>query len=142
MSLDGDIRRLAAIALLAELDPEALRLLAFSAETRTFRAGDVLFRRGEPGDGGFMLTVGSVSLDARPGGGGRQIVGAGALIGERALITAMPRPTTAVALEPCTVLRITRGLFHRVLAEFPDSAARLRRHLARSLHDRLAAEPP
>ncbi len=140
MALDQDIRRLTAIPMLGALDPEAVRLIAFTAETRIFRAGDVLFRRGDPSDGGFLITLGSVALDAgREDGPARQVVGPGALIGERALISALARPATAVAREPTTVLKITRRLFHRVLTEFPESALRVRAHLALELGQRLAA---
>ena len=139
MALDQDIRRLTAIPMLAQLDPEAGRLSAFTAETRLFRAGDVLFRRGDASDGGFMVTVGSVALDASgEGAPARQVVGPGALIGQRALISALPRPTTAIAREPTTVLKVTRRLFHRVLTEFPESALRVRAHFARDLAKRLA----
>ena len=139
MTLEHDIRRLSAIPLLAELDPEALRLIAFSGETRIFRTGDVLFRRGEAGDGGFVVVAGSVALDMSDAGRpSQQIVGRGALIGERALISALPRPATAVAREPTTVLKITRRLFYRVLTEFPESAENVRKSLARALGERLA----
>ena len=138
MTLEQDVRRLAAIPLLADIDQEALRLIAFSAETRSFRTGDVLFRRGEMADGGFIVVSGSVALDGS--GDGRrpkQVVEPGTLIGERALISALPRPTTAIAREPTTVLKITRRLFYRVLTEFPGSADRVRKSLARNLSQRL-----
>ena len=139
MALDQDIRRLAALPMLAQLDPEAVRLSAVPAATRLVRGGDVLFRRGDASDGGFMVTVGSVALDASgEGAPARQVVGPGALIGQRALISALPRPTTAIAREPTTVLKVTRRLFHRVLTEFPESALRVRAHFARDLAKRLA----
>jgi CRP-like cAMP-binding protein len=53
-------------------------------------------------------------------------VGPDALIGEIALISTSKRPVSAVAREPTTVLKISRALFHRVLQEFPGSAARAR----------------
>ncbi len=132
---------MSAIPSLAALDPEAVRLLAFSAETRIFRAGDVLFRRGDPSDGGFLVTQGSVALDGGEGGT-RQVAGPGTLIGERAMISALPRPATATAREPTTVLKVTRRLFHRVLGEFPESALRLRAHYARVLGDALSPLTP
>lgn len=141
MTLEQDIRRLAAIPLLAELEVEALRLIAFSGETRMFRTGDILFRQGEVADGGFIVLVGSIAIEAT--GAGRpalQIVGPGALIGERALVSAMPRPATATAREPSTVLKVTRRLFYRVLTEFPGSADRVRKGLARNLAERLRGE--
>ena len=141
MTLEHDIRRLGAIPLLAPLGTEALRLIAFSAETRLFRAGEVLFRRGEAADGGFVVLVGSITVDG-PGEDDSVLVGPGALLGERALIVDMQRPATATAREPSTVLRITRRLFYRVLGEFPSSAVAIRRKLADDLASRLGDEAP
>lgn len=140
MTLEQDIRRLAAIPLLAPLGTEALRLIAFSAETRLFRAGEVLFRRGEAADGGFVLLVGAIAVEG-PGPGEIELVGPGALLGERALIVDTRRPATATAREPSTVLRITRRLFYRVLGEFPGSAVAIRGKLADDLARRLGENP-
>ena len=139
MTLEHDIRRLAAIPLFGDLEIEALRLIAFSGETRMFRTGDVLFREGEAADGGFVLMVGSIAIESKPTTGRPppQTVGPGVLIGERALFSPMARPATATAREPATVLKITRRLFYRVLTEFPGSADRIRKALARDLADRL-----
>ncbi len=126
MALDTDIRRLSSVPLLSELDVEALRLIAFSAETRILRAGDILFSKGERASGGFVVVSGAIALD--PYGDGRaaaEIVGPDSLIGEMALITETERPVTALARQPTVVLSISRELFHRVLREFPGAAARL-----------------
>lgn len=127
MSLSDDIRNLNRIPLFSELEPEALRLIAFAGETRILRAGDVLFHRGEASDGGYIVLTGSIALDAAGDGSPAiQIVGPNTLIGEIALISQTERPATALAREPSTVLKVSRTLFHRVLKEFPLSAQRLR----------------
>lgn len=64
MGLEDDVGKLARTATFAALEPDALRLVAFSAETRILRAGDILFRRGEPSNGGFVVLSGSIALDA------------------------------------------------------------------------------
>ncbi len=53
----------------------------------------------------------------------------GDLLGETALIVTTKRPVTAIARQNCTVLRISRALFLRVLEEYPASAERLRRDI-------------
>jgi CRP-like cAMP-binding protein len=133
MALQDDIARLARIPLFAALEPDALRLIAFSAETRILRAGDVLFRRGDASDGGYIVRTGSLALDPDGGGATTQIARVDDLIGETAMITMVERPVTAVAREPSTVLKVSRELFHRVLHEFPDSAQRLRQTLSERL---------
>lgn len=139
MTLDQDLRRLAAIPTFAMLSTEALRLIAFSAESRVFRAGDVLFRRGDLADGGFVLLHGSVALEG-PDPEEATMVGPGVLIGERALIAEGRRASTATAREPSTALKITRRLFYRVLTEFPGTAERLRAAIASDLAGRLQRE--
>ena len=46
MSLRDDMILLQAFPVFAAMEPEALQLVAFSAETRFLRANDTLFRRG------------------------------------------------------------------------------------------------
>ncbi|WP_026608441.1 cyclic nucleotide-binding domain-containing protein [Methylocapsa acidiphila] len=134
MALDDDIAKLSRNAAFAALEPEALRLIAFSAETRILRAGDILFRRDEPSNCGFVVLSGSIALDASNLGAAKaRILRPPALIGETALLTETLRPATAIAREPSSVLRISRHLFHRVLSEHPRSAERLRRALAGKL---------
>lgn len=136
MGLEDDIGVLARNPTLAALEPEALRLIAFAAETKTLRAGDVLFRRDEISNDGYVVLAGSVAID--PSGLGAataRIVRPPGLIGDIALITQTRRPATAIAREPTSVMRISRQHFHRVLDEFPGSAERLRQALgARLLH--------
>ncbi|MDO9441051.1 MAG: cyclic nucleotide-binding domain-containing protein [Beijerinckiaceae bacterium] len=127
MSLEDDIRNLTRIPLFADVEIDALRLIAFSAETRILRAGDILFRKGEVSDGGFVVISGSLSLDPEiEGGRGLQAVGPYSLVGELALMTQTERPVSAVARDATTVLKISRPVFQRVLKEFPRTAARLR----------------
>jgi CRP-like cAMP-binding protein len=131
MGLEDDIGVLARNPTLAALEPEALRLIAFAAETKTLRAGDVLFRRDEISNDGFVVLSGSVAID--PSGLGAataRIVRPPGLIGDIALLTQTRRPATAIAREPTSVMRISRQLFHRVLNEFPASAEKLRQALA------------
>ena len=134
MGLEDDVGKLARNPTFAAIDPEALRLIAFSADRRVLRAGDVLFRRDEISNDGFVVLTGSIAVD--PSGHGAataRIVRPPGLIGDLALITQTRRPATAIAREPSTVLRISRQLFHRVLYEFPDSAKRLQQSMSASL---------
>ncbi|WP_374308647.1 cyclic nucleotide-binding domain-containing protein [Methylocella sp.] len=133
MALDDDVAKLARNPVFAPLSADALRLLAFSAETRPLRAGDVLFRRDEPSTCGFLILSGSIALDSAGDGAASRILRPPALIGEIALLTTTTRPATAIAREPSSVLRITQPMFRRVLSEYPESAERLRQALASRL---------
>lgn len=124
MALDDDIALLARVPLFEALGGEPLRLLAFSAETRELRAGDVLFKEGQAADSGYVVVDGQLVL-ANSAGLAEHQAGRGALLGEIALIVETLRPATATARQPSTVLRIPRTLFRRVLNEFPDAALRI-----------------
>lgn len=134
MALDDDIALLARQPLLSLMERDALRLVAFAAESRILRAGDVLFRLGEPSDGAVLVIAGAVALNSREDGQpAEEIVGPGALIGEMALFTAVARPVTAIAREPTQVMRLSRSVMRRVLAESPASAEAV----AAAISDRL-----
>jgi CRP-like cAMP-binding protein len=127
MALDQDIDNIARIPLFAIFEENALRMVAFSSETRLLRAGDALFRRGEPSDGGYILSAGSVALllhdDGRPA---EHVLRPWAILGETALVAQTIHPATAVAREPTTILKLSRGVFHQILEQHPLTAARLR----------------
>ena len=134
MALDDDIRKLARISLFRAMENDALRLIAFGAETKILRAGDILFRRGEKSNSGFIVLTGAIALDEKSDGSPpSQIVRKDALIGEVAMLVETEWPATAMAREPSTVLKISRDLFHRVLHEYPQSAQRVRAALADQL---------
>ena len=123
MALDDDMALLARQPLLSLMDRDALRLLAFAAESRILRAGDVLFRAGEPSDGAVLVVSGAVALTVQDDGKpATEIVGPGAMIGELALFTSVPRQVTAIAREPTQVMRLLRSVTWCVLGEPPDSA--------------------
>lgn len=134
MALDDDIAVLSRQPLLGLMERDALRLLAFAAETRTLRAGDVLFRSGDVGDGALLVLSGAIALttgeDGQPA---REIAGPGALVGELALFTSLRRPVTAIVREPTQVMKLSRAVMRRVLAEFPASAERLAEAVASRL---------
>jgi CRP-like cAMP-binding protein len=129
MALNDHMRQLRQIPLFAALNDEALRLIAFSAGTRIVQQGEALFREGEESDAGYLVLSGRLDF-TREGGVGVTHAGAGALVGEMALIAPTQRPATATAAEITGVLIITRALFLRVLTEFPDCAVQMRRDLA------------
>lgn len=136
MSLDDTVDLLARVPPMHRLERDALRLIAFSADHRRLRAGDVLFRKGEPSHGAALVLSGSIALDtADDGSPAALIVAPGTLIGELALVTKTEHPAQAVARENSEVLVISRLLFRRVLTEYPHSAVVIHKDFA----DRLAA---
>lgn len=128
MSIDEDIALLERIPSFGLLGRAALRVLAIGAETHRIGAGNVLFAAGEPADAGYVIQEGSFSLlpDSATDAAQEVTVGRGVLLGELALMAETARPATATALEPASVLRISRTLFLKMLDGYPDAARKLR----------------
>ena len=134
MALDDDIGILTRAPLFGLLDTDAIRLIAFAAEPRPLKAGEVLFRKGERADGAYVVVRGAIALDGREDGSPAAFVAEpGALIGQTALFLRNPRPATATAREPSSVMRISRTLVRRVLEEYPHAAGILHQALTREL---------
>jgi CRP-like cAMP-binding protein len=130
MSIEDDVVLLERVPTLRLLGDAALRVLAIGSEQREFRRGDLLFTIGEDADAGFVVQRGSFRISREAGSNHEIIAGPGTLIGELALVVAMERPSTALALDYSTVIRIPRSLFQRVLDSDPAAARRLRDELA------------
>jgi CRP-like cAMP-binding protein len=127
MSIDDDVALLEQVPTMRLLGDSSLRMLAIGSEQRDFNTGDVLFRAGDDADAGYVVQRGSFRVEEA----GAEIVATpGALIGELALIVAMNRPSSAIALERASVIRVARSLFQRVLESDPAAARRLRDELA------------
>ena len=134
MSIEDDISFFERVPTLGSLGRQALRILAIGAETRYIHGGEVLFNAGEEADGAFVVQEGRFALSSDTSTDGAALtVGPGTLLGEVALFTETRRPTTAMALEPSTVLRIPRPLFIKMLDSFPDAATKLREIFAARL---------
>lgn len=133
MAIEDDIALFSRVPTLSLLGDAAMQVLAIGSEQRDCGFGEKLFSQGEPADAGFIVQRGAFRIVSDDGS--EAVAGQNALIGELALIVVMKRPATATALEPSSVLRISRSLFQRVLESHPDAALRLRDDLAARSND-------
>jgi CRP-like cAMP-binding protein len=130
MSIEDDVALLERVPTLRLLGTAALRMLAIGSEQREVARDDLLFYVGDDADAGFIVQRGAFRVTIEDGSGAEVVAGPGALIGELALVVAMQRPATAIALEHSSVIRIARSLFQRVLESDPAAARRLRDEFA------------
>jgi CRP-like cAMP-binding protein len=130
MSIEDDVILLDRVPTLRLLGNAALRVLAIGSEQQEFARGSVLFRAGDEADCGYVVQSGAFRVTLDDGSNHEMIAEPGMLIGELALVVAMRRPSTAVALEYASVIRIARSMFQRVLDSDPSAARRLRDDLA------------
>jgi CRP-like cAMP-binding protein len=104
-------------------------------ETR-FTAGAAICRRGETGDGMYIVQSGSVEVRLGLGPDSMSLyrLGPGDCFGEMALLTGEPRSADVVALEDTTLWMLGQSAFDRVL----EQSSALLRALNRSVAHRLA----
>jgi CRP-like cAMP-binding protein len=154
MTIEDDIFFLERLTIFGQLGFSALQILAIGSEARELQPGEVLFTAGEAADGGYIIQEGALRLDLPGAGpsGADIVVGPGTLLGELALVTETKRPVTATAIEPSTVMRVSRSLFRKVLEGFPDAARLMRDRIAaraseadndlQTVRDMLVPKPP
>jgi len=126
MSLEANVRLMAATHPFDLLPREAVQLIAFSCENRMLKAGESLFSAGDPADSAYFILSGELSLAID---GAERRAEPGALIGETALVAEVVRHADANATEDSELLRIPGAVFRRVLSEFPRAAVKLRSDL-------------
>jgi CRP-like cAMP-binding protein len=119
------IEQLKNIAIFSGLSDEALAAIAQHASKRKVAAGDVLMRKGDPGDSLFLIHEGWLKIVTVDSKGDELILnkcGPGEAIGEMALLDRGPRSAGAVALEDGEVLELSRATFENILDHRPDVA--------------------
>lgn len=124
--------------LLGRIDAEDLHALARAAIRRSFAAGEIMFLRGEPGDGVFAIARGSVRVFVEGASGGDVVVGTrgeGDVLGEMSLLDGMPRSASARAIDDVTALYVSKDRFDAWLREHPGAARAMLEALARRLRE-------
>jgi len=139
VSIEDDIAVLEQVPMLRALGRSALRMIALGAESRELEPGDMLFRPGEKVDSAYVVQDGEFQLSADPAKSGRPITaGPGAMLGEFSLMAESAKPLCAVAQGPCTVIRIPRNMFLKILEDDGFAATRLRDYVAQRAQRSLA----
>jgi CRP-like cAMP-binding protein len=131
MSLSSDIGLLRSVPFFEGFADDHLKLIAFSAEERSFSAGMVLFEEGQPLHSAYLITSGL--LEGTGKDGGARPIRPPELLAERALVIKSRAKETVRVKEAATALQFRRTLFRRFLEEYPAVAAQLRARIAARL---------
>jgi CRP-like cAMP-binding protein len=138
MGLEQEVEVLRRIPLFANVEPARLKLMAFASERMTFKDGQALCRQGDTGDAAYIVVDGTVDILKETGDGPVKVaqVGRNAIIGEIAILIDVPRTASVVAAGGEVVaLKITKDLFYRLIADFPEMGVEIMRVLARRLDE-------
>jgi CRP-like cAMP-binding protein len=140
MTLESDIEILKKVGFFQEFQPDPLRLLAFSADSREYADRAVLFDEDDIADCGYVVISGRIDLTRTENGHHRLLMSLGPsnLIGELALIIDTTRTSRAVSIGRSRVMLIRRSTFRRILYEYPDIAGVISAKIA----DRLGGMVP
>jgi CRP-like cAMP-binding protein len=103
-------------------------------ESKAYRAGDVIFERGEAADCMYVVADGEVEIAV--GGKPVDVVGKEGIFGELALISKEPRSATARAKTDCRLVAIAEKRFLFLVQETPYFALAVMRSLAERLRRR------
>lgn len=94
------------------MKPEHLAILTESAKEASFKAGDVIFREGQPADGFFLIETGCIAVEAHEPGDRDaliQDIGPGEVVGWSWLFEPFTWRFGARALEPTTAIVLSGG---------------------------------
>ncbi len=115
-----------------------LEALQSAGETRTFRAGEVIFSAGDPGDGFYVIENGRVQIIASFAGTEPRVLAtitAGDFFGEMAVLDDAPRSATAKAETDTRATFLSRD----ELLELLERRPRLALNLIREFSNRIRA---
>jgi CRP-like cAMP-binding protein len=134
---------LARTPLFAGLSQDALESLVQELTLVQLTSGEVLFREGDPGDALYVIVEGEVAVQAEgPPRVEMARLGAGAFIGEVALMIDQPRSATIMATTEAELLRIDRTTLSTVLATHGEVLAAVLRFVRDRLVDRWTRTSP
>lgn len=111
------------VLFLRDADEQTLRQLLQRSRTLRVERGEVLFLRGEPCHGLYVVLEGAVRLYNSGGNGREQVIGverAGSVLGELPLFDGGNQPYSAEAMTASRLLFIPREPFVELLHTHPD----------------------
>lgn len=134
--MHNTIDHLRKIPFVQDLPEEILARIAQHVRARRLDPGEVLFRKGDPGNSVFMIRDGWVKIVTENHEGDELVLnhcGPGEVVGEISLIDQEPRSAGVVTLSAVEVLELKRATFMDVLAQQPMLALDVMRNFSARL---------
>lgn len=110
---------------------DAIDLTRYKDELQSFKAGEFIFKKDEPGDVMYLVTQGNVEIIIHDKV--VEEVGPGGVLGEMALLDTGPRSATATAKTDCLLLPIDRKRFEQQVSKSPSFSLKVMRVIAERL---------
>lgn len=138
METEKETSYLKQVSLFANLADEDIRELMAAAKRRTFRAGEVIFHRDDPGQVLYMIKEGKVKICIISPDGQEislAVFGKGECFGEFALLDGLPRSADAIAMEKVECYTLQRSDFHNAIMKNPKIAIQVLEALTKRLRN-------
>jgi CRP/FNR family transcriptional regulator, cyclic AMP receptor protein len=132
------INGLSRVPLFAGLPEDKVATLETLTQRRSFRRGEVVFHKGDPGDTLYVIAQGQVKIVLPSDSGEEALLGVldeGEFFGELSLIDEQPRSATIVATEQTETLVLRRDDFLKFVVSSPELAIDMLRVLSRRLRE-------
>jgi CRP/FNR family cyclic AMP-dependent transcriptional regulator len=138
--------------LFGQLGTDVIARLAACARMRTVHAGTTIFQKGDPGDSLFAVCAGTIRIGSHSIDGKDAVLNliqAGEIFGEIALLDGQARTADAQAVTDCDLMVIARRDFMPMMAREPELALRViemlcarLRHTSQQVEDMTFLELP
>lgn len=137
MNLNEEVEVLKGVPIFSKMEVARLKLLAFTGERMNYSAGQELFHQGDQGDAMYVILSGvaDVVIDTPTGPITVAQLSKNNFVGDMAILGDVPRTATVKAAEDLSTLKISKDMFYRLVAEFPQMAIEMMRELAHRLED-------
>lgn len=140
VAVEEPAMQLAEMDLFSKRKDETLKELEMRMETRTYKPGETVYARGQPGDEIFWIRRGAVFIFAPMGAGRTRHVasfGRGDFFGGLAFLDAQPRSNDAIAQTDTEVYVLSREQFNQIAETHKKLANTLILAIARTMARRL-----
>jgi len=117
-AVEKPVEMLRQLPWLSLLKDKVFQRVADGFESRQFPQGAVLLKEDDPDNGMFVIVEGKVKIEIR--GITMNLLGAGSLIGEMAVLTGYPRSASVVAETPVTVVWIDSARLKSIMKKSPE----------------------
>ena len=113
------------------LDEEQRNVLASKVEAVSYKSGEVIVKQGSMGQALYIVYKGSAHIDCHCNGENVRVgtVHSGDLVGEMSFLTAEEASATVTANEDCTIYRLSRDSFTRLMRDNQELAYAVFAHL-------------
>src|SRR5215467_16120579 len=126
------------VSFFTDLSEEEIQALSSATKRRTFRSGEVIFHRDDPGQVLYMIKDGKVKICIISPDGQEvalTVFGKGEVFGEFALLDGLPRSADAVALERVECFTLQRSDFQNAIVKNPKIAFLVLQALSKRLRN-------